>query len=580
MSTIHIKQIERKIRETYSNIIDTTDLSESDRFKDEKLISRCLAAYTVQVHSSCSTIEAAASVTDGGDDNGLDAIFYSKEQSTLFLVQSKWIKNGRSEPKSGDISKFCTGVRNLFNFEKERFNQRIQSKWDSITDAITSFGTRYSLIISYTSSPELAKHSIRIIEDLETILNDPEPLVSTLLFNLPNIYRSLAQSTMGSPIDLEIGISNWGTVSSPNRAYYGSISGDEIASWWRKYGDQLFTTNLRKVLGPTDVNQEINQTIQDCPDHFWYFNNGITIVAEKVERSMIGGESRELGSLKASGVSIVNGAQTVSTIGRYNGLGNNLSSVKVPVRIISLENAEDNFGSEITRTNNRQNRIEPRDFIAQDPEQVRIQNELLLEGITYNLSRSESFTSGPKAFDLLEATLALACANPNPNFAVMAKTSIGRFWLDPQNSNYKTLFNKSTNGIYLYRCVIVHRLIESAISRLTDNLEKNSGRQYGLLIHGNRLLESLVFEKSTSEFTKKVDLNFDTTELSTKITSDTQSIYLKLNDAISEFYSDNILATLFKNPAKSDHIYRACLNRQPPNQDTSPSQTSFMDQLQ
>ena len=98
-----------------------------------------------------------------------------------------------------------------------------------------------------------------------------------------------------------------------------------------------------------NVNDEIKSTLIKSPDKFWYYNNGITIVASKIEKSMVGGTTRDIGSFKLTGASIVNGAQTVSTIGAYlqeGGIG--LEKVKVQVRIISLSDTPQSFGAEVT----------------------------------------------------------------------------------------------------------------------------------------------------------------------------------------------------------------------------------------
>jgi hypothetical protein len=95
------------------------------------------------------------------------------------------------------------------------------------------------------------------------------------------------------------------------------VSGNEIVQWWKNYNVRLFEKNIRQVLGTTDVNEEIEKTLQTRPELFWYFNNGITIIADSVTKSLVGGGTRDLGSFKLTNIAIVNGAQTVSTIGKY-----------------------------------------------------------------------------------------------------------------------------------------------------------------------------------------------------------------------------------------------------------------------
>jgi hypothetical protein len=46
-----------------------------------------------------------------------------------------------------------------------------------------------------------------------------------------------------------------------------------------------------------------------------------------------------------------------------------------------LKDTPIDFGKDVTRANNKQNRIENRDFVSQDPEQARIKTELAIEGI-------------------------------------------------------------------------------------------------------------------------------------------------------------------------------------------------------
>jgi hypothetical protein len=48
-----------------------------------------------------------------------------------------------------------------------------------------------------------------------------------------------------------------------------------------------------------------------------------------------------------------------------------LGNVRVPIRVILLKTAPDGFSDDLTRTSNLQNRVEPRDLDAQDPEQKR-----------------------------------------------------------------------------------------------------------------------------------------------------------------------------------------------------------------
>lgn len=575
MSAIHLAQISNRITDQFAKFVDRSDLSDKDPEVDTKILSRCLAAHAVFARAGCTEVDAARAVTDGGDDHGLDAIYFSPTTEKLFIVQSKWIKSGKGEPESGDVAKFCAGVRDLINLEKDRFNAKIQAKWDIVDKAVTSFGIRYELIVIYTGINTLAGPSTQLLTDLVEELNDAEPVVSFTALNQSRIYASLASGVSGDPIDLDIALSNWGMTDSPHKAYYGAVTGAEVAQWWKDNGDSLFATNLRKMLGATEVNREIRATIDNRPEDFWYFNNGVTIVAGSVTKSMVGGASREIGTFKVSSASVVNGAQTVSTIGKYSDPGKNLDHVKIPLRIISLEHAEDQFGFEVTRANNRQNRIESRDFVAQDPEQLRLKTELALENINYNLTRSESFTSSDKAFDLAEATAALACLNDDSGLAVQAKREIGRFWADLSKAPYKTIFNPAVNGITVYRAVAILREIEICIATAIKGLAKRSGRDYGVLVHGNRLIASLVFTMIDGRKMTDVNERFDISVEIKHVELNTSKVTTLLTSEVERQFPGGFLATVFKNLAKSKQLYQSCIALARESESIAPAQDLF-----
>jgi hypothetical protein len=72
------------------------------------------------------------------------------------------------------------------------------------------------------------------------------------------------------------------------------------------------------LLGSTEVNQSLIETLRSNPENFWYFNNGITALASHIAKKPIGGDTCDMGVFEYSIVSIVNGAQTVGAIATAN----------------------------------------------------------------------------------------------------------------------------------------------------------------------------------------------------------------------------------------------------------------------
>lgn len=81
MSKFIVQQITGKVKDVFASSIDISDLNQTkDKGFEDKLISQCLAAFAIHNIGGASISEAGKAVTDGGDDNGLDAIFLINQQ--------------------------------------------------------------------------------------------------------------------------------------------------------------------------------------------------------------------------------------------------------------------------------------------------------------------------------------------------------------------------------------------------------------------------------------------------------------------------------------------------------------------
>jgi hypothetical protein len=258
-------------------------------------------------------------------------------------------------------------------------------------------------------------------------------------------------------------------------------------------------------------------------------------------------------------VSIVNGAQTVGTIGKYAEAGKeNHKNLCAHVRIIALHDGDSKFGEGITKTNNRQNRIENRDFVALDPEQGRIRTELAIDKIDYHVLREESASRTETAFDLVEGTTALACASGNIGTVVQLKREIGKLWEDIEKAPYKELFNGSVTGMYVWRCVRAQRAIDQGLESIIKDLGTNSGRDYGVAVHGNRIVAALVFEHLKIREYRDPQNDFEALFKSTEIIDRTRMFYDRLRNAAAKYYPNAMIPTLFKNLSKCKDLAAKC----------------------
>lgn len=559
MSSLKVRQIKAKLMDLFERHLDLSDIGLADKERDAKVLSRCLAAYALVMTAGCTAEDAAKCVWDGTDDNGIDAAFVDPAENRVIISQSKWITAGSGEPSAADIAVFANGVKDIFEQEEDNFAVRLRSRLQAIGNALDVPGTTVEVILISTGASQIAKHGTANLDRLLQELNgqdvdETEALVSSNVIGLAEVYASLASDSSVEGINLEVSLLDWSKVSDPEVAYFGVIDGLQLKEWWTAFGRRLVAKNIRHALGATEVNQQIRETALSDPDHFWYFNNGITLIADAAARAPKAIGSKASGNFQLKGASIVNGAQTVSTLGRVED-DESLGRVRVPIRVILLNEAPTDFGAKVTRTNNLQNRVEARDFVAHDPEQTRLQQEMRIEGIDYQFLRSEATQPSPTSCELLEVTTALACASGDSSMAVSVKTGIGRFFLDLKKTPYIALFNPSTSGATAFNATLVQRSVDRWIDQKKKGISKKSGYSWGTLIHGNRILSAAVFARIGKVGLTQPIAEFQGKMSELNISDHCEQVYSAMVSHLDANYQGRFLALLFKNPSMSKDVY-------------------------
>ena len=493
MAKPQVTQIKILLDNLFKNKIDLSDYSKkSDEEKITVFYSRALAAYYLHSKADIDVISAANCVTDGYNDNGIDAIYYDEPHSTLYLIQSKLINEGQGEPDLGEIMKFKQGVLDTIDEKFDnRFNAKILTYQQRIKDALEDKNTRLIIALAYTGKG-FSIHNKRVIDELMESLNDTTEWSFMDDFNLRSIFSSLLASTTSKPIDYDIILSNWGSIDEPYKAYYGQISAFELANIYIVQGKRLFDENIRGFIGLSQINSEIIDTIQSEPENFIYYNNGITMVCQEIIPIPAKTVKKTSGGFHCKGMQIVNGAQTIGSLGTaLEKHKEQLKKCSLFIRLVPLEDCPEDFGNKITIASNTQNKIEKRDFATLDPVQHALKTELSLEGITYHFKRTED----PIPFDeknctMEEATVALACNNENVYNGVTAKREIGKLWNDIKTVPYIDLFNEKLKGTTMWHSIKVYREVSKFL-----NLNKpiKTGREKSTYTYGNYFILNIMF---------------------------------------------------------------------------------------
>jgi hypothetical protein len=539
LSKFHVSQIETHVRSLYETSRWDQSLDEANN------LSRLLALHAVHLTlGSDDDNNRIVEITDGAEDRGIDAIGVDPAVKLVVFVQSKWRQDGTGSMALGDMLKFLQGVRSILGMRAEGEPVHAsEATRTAVRNLLTKPGARIRLVTVTTASDVLAPEVELPITELLEQLNDLEgiePLAAHVHFSQASLFNSISDRTRAA-VDIELQMLDWGRASEPQKMYYGRVNAAEIADWYEQHGAELFAENIRVVIPRSDINEGILQTIVDEPQRFTYYNNGITVLAEKIEIGVGGALNRDVGYFKLTAASVVNGAQTVSTLGLAKGgdYESNLGQAFVLVRCVEVPRSEEELGRRITRYANTQNEVSGQDFAFLDQEQHRLVRELQVLGYEYVLRSAEVPKSKDlrKVIELRQAAVALACASPSLGHAVTAKREVSRLFSD--NSLYKSLFNPRTDPLRLSRAVRV----VAEIDEILDDVERKSeGIEAGIATHGRRAIAHVVLRKLGDKFLTEPESDLDAMLL--KLSSDVKGYVTALVDVFpANAYPGNV----FKN---------------------------------
>lgn len=555
MGIVHVGRIKAAIKKRFESLIDLSDVkpSASAEERESTLLTRCLSAFAIAELARVDDKIAAKAVVDGYGDNGIDALYYDVAEATCYIVQSKWHHEGKGTIDLGDTLKFVKGIRELLNFDLGNFD-KLKHKATEIEAALTNIDGTFVTVVVHTGEQKLAPGVQQPLDAFLAEQNDVTELLKLRALNQFDLHSIVAQQATGATIKFNVMLREWGRIVDPHLAYYGQVEIEDVARW-KEFGQQLYSKNLRGFKGSTDVNEGIVHTARNNPQNFFYFNNGITIVCDRLSKLPQGGSNRESGVFECDGASVVNGAQTVgSIISAVENGPNGFHNARVLVRLISLEKCEPRFGPELTRAANTQNRIEKKDFAAQDPEQERLKTDLFLDcGKTYAFRTGDPIPAPDEGCILDDAAIALACAQSDLGLCVQAKREVSRLWENIEQPPYTILFNNGLSAFKLWRAVEVLRLVDMTLKNAQATL---AGRERLIAVHGNRFVLHRVFrEIKTLEGTA---VDFDKEKQG--VASIAQAILARTIAATQALFSSSYPANVFKSASKCKDLTQQILS--------------------
>ena len=551
MVNLQVNQVKKCLQDNYVPYVDASDITETGINKEIHILSRAYAAYSVATIGNYDPKDVCACITDAYDDNGIDLIYIDFISKKLWIVQSKFSLNGIKGMDCGDIHKFIQGTEDLCNGEYAKFGEKTRKFQSNIDQALFDAQFHIYFVVAYTGH-NLSKENLDILNPFIQEFNDSGEILSLVDFNLLKAHQILRKG-LNNPINCQIHIKNWGQIVNPYKSIYGIVDATEIAELWKTHGTNLLSKNIRHFLGNTDSNNAMNETLRNCPELFKYFNNGISVLCNSLKKTAFGGANTELGIFECSDIQIVNGAQTVGTIGEfYKNPNQESQNAEVFVKVISLEGAPSDFSTRQTIANNTQNKVEKKDFVSLCPIQLKLKEELRLDGITYHLKRGidvpllDEFNY---TFD--EAATALAASQEEVTLSVQAKREVGKLWESLNSAPYTDLFNDQLTPTRLKHVLKINRAIKNELEILYNT--QTDARKKRILVLGNIFITHLVMQN-----VKRSDLENKSLAIENYIKETIKPLTKKYSKdtiiTVNSKYSNSNIPQLFRNFTKCRDI--------------------------
>lgn len=153
------------------------------------------------------------------------------------------------------------------------------------------------------------------------------------------------------------------TTTEEYESYLAILPGETIYNIYNELGKKLLEENIRTFLQfRGKINKGIRNTIEQRPEYFFAFNNGITATATGIT---LNEEKTKI--VKITNLQIVNGGQTTSSIymAKKN-LGYDISDVYVQLKLSLIKDKDkyNNFVRDISRYANTQNKVSDSDLFS------------------------------------------------------------------------------------------------------------------------------------------------------------------------------------------------------------------------
>ena len=265
-----------------------------------------------------------------------------------------------------------------------------------------------------------------------------------------------------------------------------NISALSLKNLYEQYGYRgLFAQNLRYYVKNAKIDGNIIESIQEHPEKFWYYNNGVILICDDY---IIEGDS-----ILVQNFSIINGGQTTKLIGETEFTQDFYIQCKIIKNKYEAADDRLEFIANVAEASNTQKPIKDKDLIANRIEQRLLKKQLADVGIFCQIKRGEKVNKKlyPAAWQNTTneelGQFLLSFVYQKPGTARGSKASICG-----NKERYNLLFNKKYNSGFLGDLLKIKAFYKLWANQIKKTDDGSDPYKVGLVNNGMFFMTSII----------------------------------------------------------------------------------------
>lgn len=265
-----------------------------------------------------------------------------------------------------------------------------------------------------------------------------------------------------------------------------NISAMSLKNLYEQYGYRgLFAQNLRYYVKNAKIDGKIIESIQEHPENFWYYNNGVILICD----DYVAKDNQ----LFVRNFSIINGGQTTKLVGETEFSKDFFIQCKVIKNKYESEDDRLEFIANVAEATNTQKPIKDKDLIANRIEQRLLKKQLADVGVYCQIKRGEKVNKKlyPAAWQNTTneelGQFLLSFVYQKPGTARGSKASICG-----NRARYDLLFNKKYNSGFLSDLLKIKAFYKLWANHIKKNDDGSDPYKVGLVNNGMFFMTAII----------------------------------------------------------------------------------------